>query len=103
MNLKKIYQNLFSLNLVIIIFGIQDYLLNKYNYYWNLYEYLVLFIFLLSFIIVLSSSVFLIYGSIRTVNRKSWIREEVIYLIGNLVCYILVIITCLYLSTQLRQ
>ena len=102
MKLERIYKYQLFLYIFIIIFGIQNYYFNKYNFNWSFYENLLLFIFLLSVATVLGSLILLTYESIKTINRKETDVNEIIYLITNLFLFYLVIWISLYLSTQAR-
>ncbi len=102
MRLEKIYKYQLFLYLFIILFGIQNYYLNRFNFNRSFYETIVLIVFLISVLTVLGSLILLTFGSIKTINRKNSIVSEVIYLITNLLLYYLVICISLYLSTQIR-
>jgi len=102
MKLEKIYKYQLFLYLFIIVFGIQNYYFNKYNFNWNIYENLLKFVFLFSVVTVLCSLILLTYESIKTINRKETNVNEIIYLTTNLFLYYLVIWMSLYLSTQAR-
>ncbi len=78
MRLEKIYKYQLFLYLFIIIFGIQNYYLNRFNFNWSFYETIVLIVFLISVLTVLGSLILLTFESIKTINRKKSILNEVI-------------------------
>ena len=102
MKLEKLYKYQIFFYCFIIIFGIQNYYLNKYNFEWYYYENIVIIVFFLSVIATLSSLFILTFESIKTINRKKQDIKEVFYLIANLILYYIVIWISLYLSTQVR-
>ncbi len=102
MRLEKIYKYQLFLYLFIIFFGIQNYYLSRFNFNWSFYETIVLIVFLISVLTVLGSLILLTVESIKTINRKNSVVNEVIYLITNLLLYYLVIWISLYLSTEIR-
>lgn len=102
MRLEKIYKYQLFLYVFIIIFGIQNYYLSKFSFGWSFYEDIVLTVFVMSVLTVLFSLILLTVGSIKTINRKNSIVNEVVLLITNLLLYYLVICISLYLSTQIR-
>lgn len=100
--LEKIYKYKLMLFSLIIVFGIQHYYLQQINFEWVYYEKILNSIFILSVFTVLFSVFFLIYGSIKTINKKPTIQAEKSYLIVNLFAYYFVIWISLYLSGQIR-
>ena len=102
MKLEKLYKYQLILYCFIIIFGIQNYYLSKYNFGWYFYEKIVIIVFFLSVITILSSLLILTLESIKTINREKQDVKEIIYLIANLILYYIVIWISLYLSTQAR-
>lgn len=102
MKLEKVYQYQLILLISIIIFGIQHYYLQNFNFEWLYYEKILNSVFLLSIFTVLFSLIFLIFGSIKTINRKKTIDVEKIYLITNLILYYFVVWISLYLLGQIR-
>lgn len=102
MKLEKVYQYQMILLIFIIVFGIQHYYLQNFNFEWMYYEKILNSVFLLSIFMVLFSLIFLIFGSIKTINRKKTIEIEKIYLITNLILYYFVVWISLYLLGQIR-
>ena len=102
MRLEKLYKYQLYLYLFIILFGIQNYYLNKYLFDWSYYEKVVAIVFFLSVITVLGSVIILTLESIKCINNKKNDIEEIMYLTINLILYYIVIGTSLYLSTQTR-
>lgn len=102
MKIEKIYKYQLFLYSFIIVFGIQNYCLNKYVFNWSFYEYIVIVVFILSVLTVLSSLILLTYESIKTLNRKEPNDKEKSYLVTSLVLYYVVIWFSLYLSTQIH-
>lgn len=102
MRLEKVYKYQLFLLIFIVIFGIQHYYLENFNFEWMYYEKVLNSVFLLSIFTVLFSLIFLIFGSIKTINRKKTIEIEKIYLIINLILYYFTVWISLYLLNQIR-
>ncbi|MBM7417523.1 cellulose synthase/poly-beta-1,6-N-acetylglucosamine synthase-like glycosyltransferase [Chryseobacterium sp. BIGb0186] len=102
MRLEKVYKYQLFLLIFIVIFGIQHYYLQNFNFEWMYYEKVLNSVFLLSIFTVLFSLIFLIFGSIKTINRKNTIEIEKIYLIINLILYYFTVWISLYLLSQIR-
>ncbi|WP_404987183.1 hypothetical protein ACI513_10080 [Chryseobacterium sp. M5] len=102
MRLEKVYKYQLILLIFIVIFGIQHYYLQNFNFEWMYYEKVLNSVFLLSIFTVLFSLIFLIFGSIKTINRKKTIEIEKIYLIINLNLYYFTVWISLYLLSQIR-
>ncbi|MCD9854899.1 hypothetical protein LUD75_09295 [Epilithonimonas sp. JDS] len=102
MTLEKLYKYQLLLYFFIILFGIQNYYLNRYNFEWIFYESIVTYVFFLFVMTVFCSLIFLTVCSIKTINRKKDAHQEIKYLLVNLILYYLVIGASLYLSTQIR-
>lgn len=102
MKFEQIYKYQLLLMSLIIVFGIQHYYLQQINFEWIHYEKILNSIFILSIFTVLFSVIFLIYGSIKTINRKPTVQAEKSYLIINLFAYYFVIWISLYLLGQIR-
>lgn len=102
MRLEKVYKYQLILLIFIVIFGIQHYYLQNFNFEWMYYEKILNSVFLLSIFTVLFSFIFLIFGSIQTINRKKTIEIEKIYLIINLILYYFTVWISLYLLSQIR-
>ncbi|WP_139420290.1 hypothetical protein [Chryseobacterium mulctrae] len=102
MRLEKVYKYQLFLLIFIVIFGIQHYYLQNFNFEWMYYEKVLNSVFLLSIFMVLFSLIFLIFGSIKTINRKKTIEIEKIYLIINLILYYFTVWISLYLLSQIR-
>ena len=102
MKLEKVYKYQLILLIFIVIFGVQHYYLQNFNFEWMYYEKVLNSVFLLSIFTVLFSLIFLIFGSIKTINRKKTIEIEKIYLIINLILYYFTVWISLYLLSQIR-
>ncbi len=102
MKIEKIYKYQISLYVFIIVFGIQNYFFNTYNFDWIFYEQLVKFIFLLSFFSILVSLILLTYESVKSINRKEINFKEILYLLTSMILYYFVILTSFYLANQTR-
>ncbi len=102
MNLEKVYKYQMYLYSFIIAFGVQNYYFNKYDFKISFYENILKFVFELSVITILVSLILLTYESIKTINKKEIILDEILYLIINIILYYIVIFITLYLPTQMR-
>lgn len=102
MRLEKAYKYQMILLIFIVIFGIQHYYLQNFNFEWMYYEKILNSVFLLSIFTVLFSLIFLIFGSIKTINRKKTIEIEKTFLIINLILYYFTVWISLYLLSQIR-
>lgn len=102
MRLEKVYKYQLILLIFIVVFGIQHYYLQNFNFEWMYYEKILNSVFLLSIFTVLFSFIFLIFGSIKTINRKKTIEIEKTYLIINLILYYFTVWMSLYLLSQIR-
>jgi len=102
MRLEKIYKYQLILLIFIIVFGIQHYYFQNFNFEWVFYEKILNSVFLLSIFTVLFSLIFLIFGSIKTINRKKTIEIEKTYLITNIILYYFAVWISMYLLSQIR-
>ncbi|WP_407500153.1 hypothetical protein [Elizabethkingia anophelis] len=103
MTIIKIHKIQISLYLFIIAFGIQHLIFCNYNFKWIFYEYIILGVFILSALTVLISPIVLIYESVKSINRKSVIVDEIMFLVVNLILYYIIAAMSLYLSSQIRM
>ncbi|PUB27517.1 hypothetical protein C8J95_10997 [Elizabethkingia sp. YR214] len=103
MTIIKIHKIQIFLYLFILVFGIQHLIFSNYNFKWIFYEYIILSVFILSAFTVLISPAVLIYESVKSINRKSVITDEIMYLVVNIILYYIVVAMSLYLSTQVRM
>lgn len=102
MRLEKIYLYQLYVYLFIIVFAVQNYYLNQYNFEWNFYEYIVKSVFILSVLVIFGSLIFLTFGAIQTINKEGRTLNERIYLVVNLVCFYGLTWASIYLSGQMR-
>jgi len=102
MNDIRLLKTQLFLSLAIILFGIQNYVLNQYIFALSFYETVVKVVLAISVLTILLSAIVLILQSIVFINRKIIIKKEERYLAVNIALYYLVVFTSLYLSTQLR-
>ena len=98
----KLFKYQLLLYLFIIVFGVQNYFLAKYNFNWSFYEKMVTLFFGLSFITVLVSVMVLIIQCVAVFKPQKLVKKEVLYLTLNTVAYYGLIWTSMYLSTQTR-
>ncbi|KUY31580.1 hypothetical protein BAS09_09845 [Elizabethkingia ursingii] len=103
MTIIKIHKIQVFLYLFILAFGIQHLIFYNYNFKWIFYEYIILSVFILSALTVIISPAVLIYESVKSINRKSVIVDEIIYLVLNIILYYIVVAMSLYLSSQARM
>jgi hypothetical protein len=103
MTIIKIHKIQVFLYLFILAFGIQYLIFYNYNFKWIFYEYIILSVFILSALTVIISPAVLIYESVKGINRKSVIVDEIIYLVVNIILYYIVVSMSLYLSSQVRM
>ncbi|MCL1672359.1 MAG: hypothetical protein LBE39_18085 [Flavobacteriaceae bacterium] len=103
MTIIKIHKIQVFLYLFILAFGIQHLIFYNYNFKWIFYEYIILSVFILSALTVIISPAVLIYESVKSINRKSVIVDEIIYLVVNIILYYIVVAMSLYLSSQVRM
>lgn len=99
---KQIYKKQMLLYIFIIAFGLQNTILEEFNFGFGGYEIIIQLVFYLSVITALGSVVLLIYQIIKSVNKKNFITTEIIYLIINIILYYGVVYISLYLSTRVR-
>ena len=90
------------LYLFIILFALQNHLLSQYNFEWKHYESIVKFVFALSAIVVLASVLVLIAQTAKRINKKTVQKNEILYLVANIILYYGVASASLYLFTQCR-
>lgn len=102
MNTTKVYKYQTLAYLFIILFGVQNHFLKKFNFSFSFYENIVIVVFFISVVTVLTSVILLINQSINILNRKSIFKKEVVYLVTNVILYYVLTGTSLYLSTQIR-
>jgi len=102
MNDIRLLKTQLFLSLAIILFGIQNHVLNQYIFALSFYETIVKVVLAISVLTTLLSAILLILQSIVFINRKIIIKKEERYLAVNIALYYLVVFTSLYLSTQLR-
>lgn len=100
--MTKLYKYQLGIYLFIILFAVQNFLFEDFNFNFIFYEDIVSAVFVISFLTILISLALLSYQIIKSINKSTISALEIVYLIICLILYYVVIFCSLYLSTRIR-
>lgn len=100
--MTKLHKYQLGIYLFIILFAIQNFLFEDFNFNWFFYEDIVTAVFIISFLSILISLATLTYQASKSINKSIVVTLEIVYLFICLILYYVVIFCSLYLSTRIR-